>query len=214
MSFPLIPVAESIFLVVALSLDALIASFAYGAKRIKIPFLSALLITLICSAILAVTLLAGTALRPFLSPGVTKGTCFIILLLLGTVKLFDSLLKTYIKNTKLDHGYIKFKLLDFKFILAVYAEPEKADADASNILTPKEAAVLAFALSLDGAAVGFGAGVADFNILLMIIFSLVLNLIAVPAGCRLGIRISEKSPVDFSWLSGAMLIIMAFTKLF
>lgn len=52
-------VLEALLLVVALSMDAFVASFAYGAQRIKIPFSSAAIISVICTAMLAVSLLAG-----------------------------------------------------------------------------------------------------------------------------------------------------------
>ena len=66
-------VLEALLLVVALSMDAFVASFAYGAQRIKIPFSSAAIISVICTAMLAVSLLAGALLRPFLPQGLTRG---------------------------------------------------------------------------------------------------------------------------------------------
>ena len=66
-------VLEALLLVVALSMDAFVASFAYGAQRIKIPFSSAAIISVICTAMLAVSLLAGALLRPFLPQGLTQG---------------------------------------------------------------------------------------------------------------------------------------------
>ena len=42
-------VLEALLLVVALSMDAFVASFAYGAQRIKIPFSSAAIISVICT---------------------------------------------------------------------------------------------------------------------------------------------------------------------
>lgn len=62
-------VLEALLLVVALSMDAFVASFAYGAQRIKIPFSSAAIISVICTAMLAVSLLAGALLRHFCRRG-------------------------------------------------------------------------------------------------------------------------------------------------
>lgn len=148
---------EALLLVVALSLDAFVASFAYGAQRIRIPYSSAAIISVICTAMLAVSLLAGSLLRPFLPQSLTKGLCFAILFLLGLVKLCDSTIKTLIRKHKRMHRQVSFSLFSLKFILDVYADPEKADRDGSRELSPAEAASLAVALSLDGLAVGFGA---------------------------------------------------------
>ena len=43
---------ESLLLVLAVSLDAFVASIAYGTNKIKIPFVSATIINIICSSVL------------------------------------------------------------------------------------------------------------------------------------------------------------------
>lgn len=204
---------EALLLVVALSLDAFVASFAYGAQRIRIPYSSVAIISVICTAMLAVSLLAGSLLRPFLPQSLTKGLCFAILFLLGLVKLCDSTIKTLIRRHKRMHRQVSFSLFSLKFILDVYADPEKADRDGSRELSPAEAASLAVALSLDGLAVGFGAALMRVNFLLVMLFSLVVGMLAVRLGSKVGNRAAQKLPFDLSWLSGALLIVLAFLKL-
>ena len=174
-------VLEALLLVVALSMDAFVASFAYGAQRIKIPFSSAAIISVICTAMLAVSLLAGALLRPFLPQGLTRGLCFALLFL--------------------------------KFILDIYADPEKADRDGSRVLSPAEAASLAVALSLDGLAVGFGAALMQVNVLIVMLFSLAVGMLAVRLGGKIGNRAAQKLSFDLSWFSGALLIVLAILKL-
>ena len=198
---------------VALSLDAFVASFAYGAQRIRIPYSSAAIISVICTAMLAVSLLAGSLLRPFLPQSLTKGLCFAILFLLGLVKLCDSTIKTLIRKHKRMHRQVSFSLFSLKFILDVYADPEKADRDGSRELSPAEAASLAVALSLDGLAVGFGAALMQVNFLMVMLFSLAVGMLAVRLGGKIGNRAAQKLPFDLSWLSGALLIVLAILKL-
>ena len=207
------PALEALLLVVALSLDAFVASFAYGAQRIKIPFSSALIISGICTATLAVSLLLGALLRPFLPQGLTKGLCFALLFLLGITKLCDSAIKTLIRRHKRMHRQVSFSVFSLKFILDVYADPEKADRDGSRVLSPAEAASLAVALSLDGLAVGFGAALMQVNVLLVMAFSLAVGLLAVRLGGKIGNRAAQSLPFDLSWLSGALLIVLAVLKL-
>lgn len=204
---------EALLLVVALSLDAFVASFAYGAQRIRIPYSSAAIISVICTAMLAVSLLAGSLLRPFLPQSLTKGLCFAILFLLGLVKLCDSTIKTLIRKHKRMHRQVSFSLFSLKFILDVYADPEKADRDGSRELSPAEAASLAVALSLDGLAVGFGAALMQVNFLMVMVFSLAVGMLAVRLGGKIGNRAAQKLPFDLSWLSGALLIVLAILKL-
>ena len=198
-------------LVVALSMDAFVASFAYGAQRIKIPFSSAAIISVICTAMLAVSLLAGALLRPFLPQGLTRGLCFALLFLLGVAKLCDSAIKT--RRHKRMHRQVSFSVFSLKFILDVYADPEKADRDGSRVLSPAEAASLAVALSLDGLAVGFGAALMQVNVLIVMLFSLAVGMLAVRLGGKIGNRAAQKLSFDLSWFSGALLIVLAILKL-
>lgn len=204
---------EAVVLASSLSLDAFIASFAYGSNKIKIPFSSAVVIDLVCGGILGASLLLGALLRPFLSPGICNLICFLILFLTGMVKLLDNLTKALIRR----HGGlsrdIQFSLFNLRFVLNVYADPEKADADCSKSISFAEAFSLSIALSLDGMAVGFGAALGDVNGMAVFLASLLTNAAAVLLGARAGNRIAASLPFNVAWLSGAILIIMAVLKL-
>ena len=69
------------------------------------------------------------------------------------------------------------------------------------------------ALSLDGIAAGFGTGLVAANLAEIIIFSLIVNMIAILAGCFIGNKVAEKTDLNLSWLSGATLMLLAFLKL-
>ena len=128
--------------------------------------------------------------------------------------ILDSFTKSFIRKHKNLNKKIKFSFLNFKFILNLYADPEDADVDLSKVLAPAEAVALAGALSLDGLAVGFGAALANVNGPAMFIFSLATNTLAVMFGCYIGNKIAKKVSFDLSWLSGVILIVLAFSKLF
>lgn len=204
---------EAVLLVTALSIDAFVASFGYGINKIKIPFISAQVINVVCSSILAIAIFLGVAARAIVPPSVAVGVCFIILFALGTLKLFDSIVKNKIRKNKIQRD-VKFKFLNVNFILHIYADPEEADLDCSRTLSPGEAVYLAMAVSLDGLTVGFGAGLVCAQPVLVVLFSLILTFAAVMLGCRLGGKIAKKLKFDLSWLSGAILIGLAFMKLF
>lgn len=213
MTFSLLSTLEALIIVTALSADAFVASFAYGTNKIKIPFLSVMTINLICSGILGVSLYAGSLLRPYMDEGVTVIICFIILLVLGLVKIFDSAVKSFIRKHNAISKELKFSVLNLNFILNVYANPEDADRDSSRILSPMEAASLAVALSLDGLAVGFGAALGNANAMEVFIYSLFSDILAVILGCYIGNKIVKKFNLDLTWLSGTLLVIIAFWKL-
>ena len=201
---------EALLLTTALSLDAFAASFAYGSSKIKIPFKSVMVINIIGSLVLASSIYLGALLRPFIPAEIASGLAFVILFTLGLIKIFDAAFKSLIRKYSDAYKKVEFSLLDFKFILTVYANPERADVDSSRALSPKEAVVIAAALSLDSFAVGFGAGLISINHFQIIAFSLVTDVVAIVLGCRLGNKIAEKSPVNMSWLGGIILILIAF----
>lgn len=155
--------AEILLLVTAVSADAFAASFAYGVGRIRIPFSSVTVITVVSAGMLLFSLLLGGVVRPFLPPGPAEGISFGTLCLLGIIKLFDSTLKAFFRRHTTFRREWKVAGFELRFILNVYANPEEADSDRSHTLSPREAAPLAAALSLDGLAAGFGAGLTEIN---------------------------------------------------
>lgn len=203
---------ESLILVTALSVDAFVACFAYGTNKIRIPLLSAAVLDGISSGILFLFLLAGSFIGPLLPESLVRIFCFVILFGLGIVKLFDSSLKALIRKSEQTAPQLSFSFLKFQFILTVYADPNKADTDASSSLSPREAVSLGTALSLDSAAVGFGAGVLPLHAGWTVLFSLAVGACAIFFGCFLGNQVAKRSSLNLSWLSGLLLILLAFLK--
>ena len=160
---------------------------------------------------LAFSLAMGNWLQGFFPGWVTKGICFLVLLALGLIKLLDGAVKTLIRQFGRNAARLNFCSL--RFVLTVYADPEPADLDQSNVISPKEAASLALALSLDGLAVGFGAAMGDMNALAAVFGVLVINALAILAGVWLGNGAAGKLPFPISWLGGVILIVIAVLKL-
>lgn len=205
-------ILESVLFVTALSTDALIASLAYGSNKIKIPFISVLVISLLCTGILGISLLAGTFLKPFLPTEFMKGISFTILFFLGIIKLLDNIIKAIIDRHNVIQKEIKFSMLNLNFILNIYADPKGADVDESKILSPREALSLGVALSFDSLAAGIGAALGNINIIAVIFSSLLLSMASIKCGEMIGHKLCEKVPFQLSWLSGVILIALAFAR--
>ena len=115
----LLTALESIMIVTALSMDAFVASFAYGANKVKIPFSSVTAINVICSSILAISLFFGSIISNFIPEAITHIICFLILFILGLAKTGESIVhwisqkrENLRKNIK-----ISFKIYNKKVIL-------------------------------------------------------------------------------------------------
>lgn len=208
MSFFLL-LAEALILAVTLSIDSFAVAFSYGSSRIRIPFRSAFVLNGICCAILGISLFFGTLLKPFMPPEAGAVICFAILFLIGLAKLLDNITKTLIRHHSNLTKRIQFSLFNFGFILDIYANPETADADSSKSISPAESCSLAVALSFDGMAVGLGAALGNIHIPILLLSSFVLNGAAILSGVWLGEHLARKMRFDLSWLSGAILIVLA-----
>lgn len=206
-------ILEAVILASTLSVDAFLASFAYGSNKIKIHFLTVLIISFVSSGILGVFLFLGGIVRPYLPPDICSFLCFAVLFLIGMTKILDNLMKSVIRRLGNLSKNIHFSFFHLRFILSVYADPEAADVDQSGNISPMEACSLAVALSLDGMAAGFGAALGDVNGIALFLASFFTNAIAVVLGEAIGIRVASRLRFNISWLSGIVLIFLAVTKL-
>lgn len=204
---------EIIVLVLALSIDAFVASFVYGSNKVRIPFVSAWIITMLSTGILLIFLVMGSAVGTVIPSSFTKGICFVLLFALGIVKLLDASLKSWIRYHKMTQKKWAFSFSELNFILTVYANPETANSGDITVLSPAEAVSLGIALSLDSAAAGIGAGMMVNHYAVTVGMSILIGMGAIVFGCWLGNRVASHSTLDLSWLSSILLIILAFMKL-
>ncbi|HLR22048.1 MAG TPA: sporulation membrane protein YtaF [Tissierellaceae bacterium] len=203
---------ETILLVLVVSLDAFVASIAYGSKRIKIPFSSNLVINIICSSILGISLFFGYLVQKVVPSSVTTIISFLLLFSLGIYSLFESLIKTYLKSRPDAKKEVRLKIFDVDFIINIYLDKTNADLDDSKRLDFKEALYLGTALSLDSLAIGFSNSFGNVNYFHAVALSFIVNMIAINGGLFLGKEIVKKTNLNLSWLAGTILIILAFLK--
>lgn len=204
---------ETLLLVLALSLDAFVASIAYGTNNIRIPFTSVLIIDIVCTSFLAISVLLGEFIKNFLPLNLTTTISFLILIFLGIYYLFESFVKSFFKNKGSSKERVKVKLFDIRLIIDIYVDEIKADFDNSKKLNYNEALYLAVALSLDSLAIGFSSGLCNINFFLIIFLSIVFNILSIWGGLFIGRRFVEKSKINLSWLTGIILITLGFLKL-
>ncbi|MCL2189670.1 MAG: sporulation membrane protein YtaF [Defluviitaleaceae bacterium] len=205
-------ISTALLLAVTLSLDAFAAAFAYGCKQIKIPPFSGGIIAVICTATTGASFLVGAVILPFVPARGAVWVSFGILFIIGITKLFDALTKALIRKYAKFEKELALSLFNLKFILHVYADPEKADADVSKSISTREAAVLAVSLSLDGFAVGLGAALLGLHGKWVVLFCLLANALALLAGARLGNMAARNLRFNISWLAGVLLIVLAFSQ--
>ena len=159
-------------------------------------------------------LLVGSGLQNFIPYWVTPLLSFSILFILGSIKLIESITKSIVKKHRNINKEINLSLFNFKFIIKLYANPEIADFDSSKSISYSEATAVAISLALDGLAVGLGAALAGVSGLAVFLFTFIVDPIAIIFGSWLGSSLLEKVSFNLSWISGIVLIALAFSNLF
>jgi putative sporulation protein YtaF len=200
-------------LAAALCLDAFAAGFSFGAAKTRLGLKPILVICVVCTALLVAAAALGSAALLVVPAEAARAVSFALLLVIGLIKSFESAFKSYFKSRENVRSKLTVRLFDVRFVLSIYAEPEKADFDASKSISPREAVFLAAALSLDGLSAGFGWGLGGADYILLAVFSLVSNFLALALGYLAGRAVSRASGVDLSRLGGLLLILTAFLRL-
>lgn len=209
----LFSIFQAFFLVLALSLDTFTAGVALGTQKIVVPFRSVLAISLTCSASLWLAISLGGWIGNWISPRTGAVIGCIILVMMGSVRLFDGVIKELLRRCCENKEGMVFYRKNLKIFLQVCVDSAQADFNRSQSLSVPEAISLAAALSVDGLAAGVGAGILDVSHWLIFLIAMLINLFAVHLGCRTGIRFSRKHEQDISWVAGVLLIVLGLIKL-
>ena len=181
-------IVEILVLVTALSVDSFAAGLVYGVGKVKVPLLSVLIITFISSMTLIISIFIGNIISGMLPENFTDDVSFLIIYTIGVVKLLQKP-----KGDEADKA-------------------DKANKDGDNILSPVEALYLGAALSIDSIAAGIGAGVMAVHAAWTLCVSLLVGGLAIFFGTWLGRIISSRFRSDLQWVSGILMILLAFMR--
>lgn len=176
-------IIKEIVLIFVLTTDSFVVSFAYGMRKVKMPFKIVAGMNMIMSGLLGISLLAGNFLSSFLSEDTTA--------LLGAILLV---------------GIGLYRILSFFF---QKEEKEKIYKE----LTVTEGFMLAFILSLDSLAVGVGTGLIQPGQLFLAGGTFISGIFMMELGWKLGCVFRDTTQKDLSWLSGVCLLLLAMSFL-
>lgn len=170
---------NGILLIIALTTDSFVVSFAYGMEKTRMPFPIVAGMNLIMSSLLGTAVLAGNFISSFFPEAVTGSV--------GTILLA---------------GIGLYRVLSFFF------QPEKEEGTHGS-LTGAEGFILAFVLSADSLAVGIGTGLVQSGQLLLVAGSFLGGVIMMELGWNIGYRFRMTVNRDLSWISGVCLLLLA-----
>lgn len=207
-----------ILIAISLSIDALGIGITYGMRKISVPFIPKLIISLMSAIITFLSLTVGNQLKRILPEPFTKIIGILILLSMGIYLIlqskktnFDNKLNIPQKKTSVYQIIIKSLNLTIKII----HEPQIADINNSKTIEFYEAFCIGFALSIDSIGSGIGLSILGFNNLFLPLATAICQYIFFTIGIFSGNKISKITPDNnkFVFISGIILILIALIRI-
>lgn len=213
----------------ALSLDGMAAGMAYGVRRVKIPLLSLLVISLASATCMGIAMMAGHLIAQILSPAVAKtlGASLLVLVGLWVIK------QTWSQGSQTDFSEKKdpvnlseqesegdqeiasIRIPIMGLVVQIIKEPHKADLDNSGVISKGEALLLGIALAMDALGAGVGAAMAGFKPLLTPLIVGVVKFTLVSLGLYLGRHLSaSRLGHRLAVLSGWFLVFIGLSQIY
>ncbi len=166
---------QVILLCAAVSFDGFGAGFSYGARNLRIPLPSLVIISFSSAAAMTLSMLLGWTLTSYVSVSLSSLFGGVILVSLGSWVIWQGANaggeeennaleierdeQPFSKGEKRLHSGKGL----LSFIKKVLVEPEEADLDRSGSINCKEAFLLGLALAGDAFAAGIGVALAGFD---------------------------------------------------
>ncbi len=195
-----------VILAMALSIDSLCVGLSYGMRRIEIPFIPLLFVSLISGISAYISIHIGNGLAVFLSPQHAKILGAVILICVG-IYIFISTLRDKSAGTE-DKEILSIRLDFVKITIQVIQQPLKADLDNSGTISNTEAIFLGIALALDTFGAGLGAAMSRMDITYLPIAICIFNMVFLLLGEYVGRDMDIAQNERLEYLPGIVLIIL------
>lgn len=201
-------IISSIILAFSASIDSLIIGLAYGIKRIKIGFISNIIIAIVVTLGTFISMYIGLILSKF----IPKEFCSLIgssmLICMGLWMLYDE----YKKKVSLNN--ISGELMDSLNYDEILINDRTADLDHSGTIDIKEALTLALALSINNLALGISGSIAGLSIFLTTVFTFLFSILTLLLGLKIGNSYLSKFFGKYSsYISAFIIITMGISEL-
>ncbi|HEY2493343.1 MAG TPA: sporulation membrane protein YtaF [Paenibacillus sp.] len=217
----------------ALSLDSFGVGITYGLRKMKIPLLSIVIISMLSGVIIYLSMQVGVLLSHVVSETVASAVGAIILIVMGSWSLVQLLLQKEKSAVVADvpkqnsvvaeydqaeevieRPVFSFEIRKFGLVIQILRTPSSADVDKSGSISGFEAMWLGIALSLDAFGAGLGAALLGFSPLWTAVVIAVFSGSFLVMGMKAGFRFATKSWTrHVTALPALMLIIMGIMKL-
>lgn len=201
-------IISSIILAFSASIDSLIIGLAYGIKKIKIGFISNIVIAIVITLGTFLSMYIGLILSKFIPKEFCSLIGSFLLIGMGLWMLYDEYKK------KVSENNISGELMDSLNYDEILINDKTADIDHSGNIDIKEAITLALALSINNLALGIGGSIAGLSIALTTIFTFIFSILTLLLGLKIGNSYLSKFFGKYSsYISAFIIIVMGLVEL-
>ncbi|SDW95618.1 putative sporulation protein YtaF [Marininema mesophilum] len=201
-----------ILLAMAVSLDSFGVGVTYGLRRIRIHWVSILIIGCCSGGVAGLSMQLGRIGAMWIPPSITSGVGATILVFMGLytlVQVRQSHSSQSNKELTTPVRVFSFELRKFGIVIQILKSPIAADRDDSGVISSGEAVWLGMALSLDAFGVGLGAALLGFSPWMAAGTIALMSVLFLAMGMRIGFRF--RGWAFFSagaYIPGILLIVM------
>ena len=214
-----------LFNCIILSLSSSIDSFGigitYGLRRVKLSFISNIILFLISVTVTSLSIFIGKTLNCIIPEIITSLLGSFLLILMGSLIIFQVVTKKdppknkfkSKQNKKIYQFFISFLGITIQII----KYPISSDLDSSSKIDIKEACYLGITLSIDSFCIGIGGSILGINSLLFPILVSIFQIVFLSLGRLFAFNIGNNNRIpDNTWnlVSGILLIFIGISKIF
>lgn len=225
-----------VILAFAVSLDGFTVGAMYGLRKIRVPMIAIVIISICSGMIIYSSMKLGQFALQFLPPSYAKVSGALILMGIGAWVLYQVMTEKERDTDRQEQEHLSTALEDkaivestlekqkkvfqieikrLGLVIQILLKPTRADLDRSGNISAFEAFLLGLALSLDSLGAGIGAALIGFSAPLTALTIALSSGSFVALGLKLGYRLSHLTWLkNISFLPGCVLIIMGMIKLF
>lgn len=210
-----------LILSISVTVDALGIGITYGLKNTKLPFLAKLILFGICFLLTSISVFFGETLKNIFTEKIATLIGSTTLIIIGIFVICQAFKKKenkniIKKNNDTDKVFSIF-LKWFGITIKIIKDPMVSDLNKSNKIEPREACLLALAVSVDAFCIGMASGILGLSAFYFPLFVAIFHIIFLQIGMFFGRKINKlvKLPTNiWSIISGLLLICIGFSKLF
>ncbi|SFI81597.1 sporulation membrane protein YtaF [Thermoflavimicrobium dichotomicum] len=207
-----------IWLAFAVSVDSFGVGITYGLRKIRIPFVSSVIIGICSGVVIFMAMNVGRWVALWFSPEWSKSIGAMILISLGAWTLYHQYSPTGERtNRKPQVASVQvwtLKLETLGLMIQILKTPVAADMDESGVISAAEAFLLGTALSLDAFGAGMGAAFMGLPPLAVAGTIAGMSVLFLRIGMWMGFRCFQDSWHRWLvWVPGIFLMLMGVIRL-